>query len=150
MTTLTVRLSQDTTARLEREAQRRGLDIQTYVLVLLGEDDPAGVQLRNPDTDQAVVRQPPTRDDDLSWLDSPEAVVATIRARGAGPFPVQEANADLAALLRTGGVDPGMSPADWDRRWAAYEARQKELDLADAETTLREMQDLLADKDSGQ
>lgn len=147
MATLTIELSKDTAARLEHEAERRGLDVQTYVRLLLGDQAPAETHSRDRELDQDVARQRPSPDDNLSWLDSPETVVAAIRARRPGRSPVQEAVADLAELLRTGGVDPGMSPAEWDRRWAAYEARQKALDLADCEETLREMQRQLADED---
>lgn len=149
MATLTIQLGQDTTARLEREARQLGMDVQTYVRMLLGDEDRAEAQVMDSHSHRPGAGQPPTRDDDLSWLDSSEAVVATIRARRRGPFPVQEATADLAALLRSGGVDPGIAPAEWDRRWAEHEARQKELDLADAEKVLREMHELLADEDRG-
>jgi hypothetical protein len=76
---------------------------------------------------------------DLAWLASPDAVVAAIRAGGPGRSPNQEAKVDLAELLRTSGVDPGISAMEWDRRWANYEAHQKALDLADTEKTLRHM-----------
>jgi len=147
MATLKIRLGQDTATRLEREAQQRGMDVPTYVRLLLGDEDHGEDQSRNPDPDQAVVRQPPPLAADLSLLDSPEAVAAAIRGRGPGKSPVQEATADLAELLRTGGVDPGISSEEWDRRWVAYEAQQKALDLADTEKTLHEIQQLLAAED---
>jgi hypothetical protein len=147
MAALTIELSKDTAARLEREAERRGMDVQTYVRLLLGDHDSAKTRSRDPEPNQEVVRQLPSPDDDLSWLESPGAVVATIRTRGPGRSPVQEATADLAELLRSGGVDPGISPAEWDRRWAEYEARQKARDLADTEKTLREMRQLPAEDD---
>jgi hypothetical protein len=147
MATLTIELSPDAAARLEREARRRGMDLPTYVRVLLEDEDPGRVPNRKAEPSPTVWQGPPPLADDLAWRDSPAAVVAAIRARGVGRSPVQEATADLAELLRTGGVDPGISPAEWDRRWADYEARQKARDLADTEKTLREMQSLLADDD---
>lgn len=145
MATLTIQLSPETTARLEREARRLGLDAPTYVRLLLGDEDPAGASLADSVPDRAQLRRRSAFDDDLSWRDTPEAVVAAIRARGSGQIPVQEATADLAELLRIGGSDPGIAPAEWDRRWAEYEARQKVLDLAETEKTLREVQGFLTD-----
>jgi hypothetical protein len=150
MATLKTRLGQDTAARLEREAQQRGVDLPTCLRLLLGDEDHGEDQCRNPDPDQAVVRQRPPLAADLSLLNSPEAVVAAIRARGPGKSPVQEATADLVELLRTGGVAPGISSEEWDRRWAGYEAQQKALERADTEKTLDEIRRLLATEDHDQ
>lgn len=145
MATLTIELTQGTAARLEREALQRGMDVPTYVRFLLGDEDRGEVPSRDAGAGLAVGPQPASDVADDSWLDVPEAVVAAIRARGTVRSPIQEATADLAELLQTGGVDPGKAPADWDRRWAAYEARQNALDLADIEKTLRDMQRSLRD-----
>ena len=119
MATLVIELTQNTAARLEREAQQRGMDLPTYVRCLLGDDERGGegeTQLVLPD----FVDSEPSP----GWPGSLEAVVAAIQARVPDRTMVREATADLAVLLRNGGADPGMAPEEWDRRWAAYEAEQ--------------------------
>lgn len=111
MATLTIELTQGTAARLEREALQRGMDVPTYVRFLLGDEDRGEVPSRDAGAGLAVGPQPASDVADDSWLDVPEAVVAAIRARGTVRSPIQEATADLAELLQTGGVDPGKAPA---------------------------------------
>lgn len=147
MATLTIELSQEAAARLAKEAALRGIDVETYFRQLLGDKIPGETGPCDVDPRHASRAQSPLAVADISWLDSTKAVVAAIQARGPGQVPVQEATANLAQLLQNGGVDPGISPAEWDRRWAAHEARQKSLDLADRERTLSEMQGLLAEDD---
>ena len=145
MATVTIELTPRTAARLERGALRRGMDVPTYVRLLLGDEDRGAAPSGHAGSGHAVGRQPGADAADDSWLDVPESVVAAIRARGPLRSPVQGASADLAELPRAGGVGPGIPPAEWDRRWAAHEARRKALDLADTERTLRDMQPATVD-----
>jgi len=142
MATLMIEVTQNTAARLEREAQRRGMDLPTYVRRLLGDDD------RGEGKTQPVLVDVAESVSNSRWPGSLEAVVTAIRDRGPDRTMVQEETADLAELLRSGGVDPGISSEEWDRRWAAYEAEQKAQDLADTEKTLREIREVLEEKDS--
>jgi hypothetical protein len=56
MATLTIELSLETAARLAREAQERGIDLQTYVRLILGDQDGREAPSRDPDPDRAAKR----------------------------------------------------------------------------------------------
>jgi hypothetical protein len=111
------------------------MDVPAYVGQLLDEWERRDAAVGSGALVQADATRHLLADTNLSVLDSPEAVAAWIQAHGPTTLPVQEPTDDLAELRRTGGVDPGISPEEWDRRWAAYEAPEKELDLANSQVS---------------
>jgi hypothetical protein len=150
VTTVTIELSSDTAERLEREAQKRGIDLPTYVRQLLDDANHIEKPALGATSDRSDPREAPSAVADLPDLDSPEAVVAWIRSHGPIRTPAQEPTGNLADYLRTGGIDPGMTPEEWDRSWAESEAQQKAIDLARSEKTLREIRELLKEDQRAQ
>jgi hypothetical protein len=97
--TVTIMMPDEMENQLKREAEKKQLSLEEFILDLLAD---------------ALETETPSL--------TPEEVVARIKVTPGNPFSLRPASGSLAEALRQAPADPDFDLAKWNRAWAVVEA----------------------------